>query len=143
MTLFLTKLLVLPLILHVLLTTFVGQKLVRARIRSVVSGQTKISDIALDSDAWPRKVKQLGNNFNNQFQTPMLWYGCTALIVALGVVDFFFVGLSWLYLVLRLAHSLIHTGNNFVPSRMRVFLVSFFVLVAMWLWLAVRLVMLG
>ena len=143
MQLLLTKLLVLPLVLHVLLITFVGQKLVRARIRSVVSGQTKISDIALDSDAWPRKVKQLGNNFNNQFQTPLLWYGGTALIVALGLVDLAFVGLSWLFLLLRLVHSVIHTGNNYVPARMRIFLASFAVLVAMWLWLAVRLVMLG
>ncbi len=143
MTLYLTKLLVLPLILHVVLILYIGQKLVRARIRSVRSGQTKISDIAVDTYAWPRKVKQLGNNFDNQFQTPTLWYGLTALVIALGTVDFIFVGLSWLYLLLRVVHSMIHIGNNEVPTRMRVFLVSFFVLVAMWLWLAVRLVMLG
>jgi hypothetical protein len=143
MNLFFTKLLVLPLILHVLLVLYIGQKMLRSRIRSVRSGQTKLSDIAVDTDAWPRRLKQLSNNFDNQFQTPMLWYACTAMVLILGVVDLAFVGLSWLYLILRVIHSVIHIGNNSVPTRMRVFLVSFFALVAMWLWLAVRLVMLG
>jgi hypothetical protein len=143
MNLFFTKLLVLPLILHVLLVLYIGQKMLRSRIRSVRSGQTKLSDIAVDTDAWPRRLKQLSNNFDNQFQTPMLWYACTAMVLVLGVVDLAFVGLSWLYLILRVIHSVIHIGNNSVPTRMRVFLVSFFALVAMWLWLAVRLVMLG
>jgi hypothetical protein len=140
---FFVKLLVLPLILHVLLIVVIGQKMVSARIRAVRSGQTKISEIAVDTDAWPRKVKQIGNSFNNQFQTPMLWYAGTALVLALGIADVVFVGLSWLYLLLRLVHSIVHMGSNDVPTRMRVFMVSFFVLVAMWLWLAVRLVMLG
>jgi hypothetical protein len=143
MNLFFTKLLVLPLILHVLLVLYIGQKMLRSRIRSVRSGQTKLSDIAVDTDAWPRRLKQLSNNFDNQFQTPMLWYACTAMVLILGVVDLAFVGLSWLYLILRVIHSAIHIGSNSVPTRMRVFLVSFFALVAMWLWLAVRLVMLG
>jgi hypothetical protein len=143
MQLYLTKLLVLPLVLHVLMVLFISQKMLRARIRSVQSGQTKISDIAVNSDAWPRKVKQVSNNFDNQFQTPMLWYACTALVLVLGVVDVLFVGLTWLYLLLRLVHSMIHLGSNDVPSRMKVFLLSFFVLVAMWVWLTVRLVMLG
>jgi hypothetical protein len=143
MQLFLTKLLVIPLVMHVLLVLYIGMRSLRARIRSVRSGQTKLSDIAVASDAWPRRVKQYGNNFDNQFETPTLWYGCTAIILALGLVDLMFVGLSWCYLLLRAAHSIIHMGSNDVPSRMRVFIVSFFVLVVMWLWLAFRLVMLG
>jgi hypothetical protein len=137
------KLLVLPLILHVLMVFFIGQKLVSARIKSVRSGQTKISDIAADSDAWPRKIRQVGNNFDSQFHAPTLWYACTAIVLALGVADFIFVGFAWLYLLLRFVHSMIHMGNNTVPTRMRVFVTSIFVLVAMWLWLGVRLVMLG
>ncbi len=138
-----TKLLVLPLVLHVLLIVYVGQESVRARIKSVRSGQTKISDIAVSSNAWPSKVKQLGNNFDNQFETPTLWYANVAVVLALGVADFVFVGLAWIYLLLRIAHSLIHIGDNYVPTRMRVFLASFAALVAMWLWLAIRLFVLG
>jgi hypothetical protein len=137
------KLLVLPLILHVMMVFYIGLKLVRARIRSVRHGQTKISDIAANSEAWPRKIRQLGNNFDNQFQSPALWYGCTAIILALGVADLVFVGLSWFYLLMRLVHSIIHIGNNEVPSRMRAFLLGFVALVGMWLWLAARLLVLG
>jgi hypothetical protein len=138
-----TKFLVLPLVLHVLLVAYIGQKMLRSRIKSVTSGKTKISDIAVDDDAWPRKVKQIGNNFDNQFQVPMLWYACVALVVALGLGDFVFVALSWMFLVLRFVHSMIHIGSNDVPTRMRVFLMSFVALFAMWLWLAVRLLVLG
>jgi hypothetical protein len=139
----LIRFLVLPLILHVLMVFYIGLKLMRVRIKAVRSGQTKLSEIAANSEAWPRKIRQVGDNFDNQFQSPMLWYACTAIILALGIVDMFFVGLSWLYLVLRFAHSMVHIGNNNVPTRMRVFVTGFFVLVAMWIWLAFRLVMIG
>lgn len=135
------KLLVLPLVLHVLAVFYIGLKLVRARISSVRSGTTKISDIAANSDAWPRKVRQIGNNFDSQFHAPTLWYALTAVVLALGLADHVFVALGWLFLLLRIAHSFVHIGNNHVPTRMRVFLLSFLTLVAMWLWLALRLMM--
>jgi hypothetical protein len=137
------KLLVLPLILHVLLIFYIGQKLVRARIKSVRSGQTKISDIAANSDAWPRRLRQIGSNFDSQFHAPTLWYALTAIVVALNLSDYVFVALAWIFLVFRIAHSLVHMGSNDVPTRMRVFLISFMALVAMWLWLAFRLLIMS
>jgi hypothetical protein len=139
----LTKLLLLPLILHVLLTFFIGGRSLSARIKSVVSGETKLSSIATDSSAWPTRVRQLGNNFDNQFDTPMMWYGVCALIVALQLVDPFFVILSWLFLASRVAHSYVHTTSNTVPLRMRAFLFGFITLVVMWLWFAFRLFVLS
>ena len=135
------KLMVLPLVLHVLVVFLIGMKLVRSRIKSVRSGTTKISDIAANSEAWPRKIRQLGNNFDSQFHAPTLWYALVAVVLALGLTDYVFVALGWLFFLLRAAHSLIHIGNNHVPTRMRVFLLSFVMLVAMWLWLAARLMM--
>lgn len=135
----LTKLLLLPLLLHVLLTAFVGMRTLQARYKAVRSGQTKLHEIATDSGAWPSRVKKLGNNFDNQFDTPMLWYAACALIVALKLEDHIFVALSWVFLLTRLVHSYIHTTHNNVPSRMRVFLFGFSVLVLMWLWLALKL----
>lgn len=137
------QLLLLPLFLHVLLITVVGYVSVRARIRSVRAGETRLKDIALGNDAWPNRVRQLGNNFDNQFDVPMLWYACSALVVATGFADWIAVALSWAFFVARLAHTLVHTGSNYVPTRMRIFLVGFAVVFAMWAWFGLRLFVIG
>lgn len=134
----LTKLLLLPLLLHVLLTAFVGVRTLQSRYKSVRRGQTKLDEIATDSNAWPGRVKKLGNNFDNQFQTPMFWYGVCAFVVALKLEDYVFVALSWMFLLSRLAHSYVHTTHNDVLSRMRLFLFGFAVLIVMWLWFGLK-----
>jgi hypothetical protein len=134
-----TKLFLLPLMLHVLVVMIIGMRTLRARIRAVSNGQAKIHEIATDNGAWPRKAKQLGDNFSNQFETPMLWYGNAALVVSLQLVDLVLAGMSWMYLLTRLAHSYVHVGKNDVVSRMRIFLFGFFILVGMWLWFAFKL----
>ena len=137
------QLLLLPLFLHVLLITLVGFSTVRARIRSVRGGKTRLKDIALETTAWPDKVRQLGNNFDNQFDVPMLWYACCALLLATGLADWTSVILSWLFLAARIAHTLIHTGSNYVPTRMRIFLAGFGIVFAMWAWFGLRLFVIG
>ncbi len=138
-----TKLFLLPLFLHVLLILYVGLKTLRARFKSVRTGQAKLSEIAIDAGAWPRKVRALGNNFDNQFETPMLWYAGSALVVALQSVDMIFVGLSWTFLVSRILHSYEHTHANDVPARLRFFLFGFAILFVMWVWLAIKLFIVG
>jgi hypothetical protein len=138
-----TKLMLLPLFVHVALILFVGMDSLRARIKSVKSGSTKLHEIATNSNAWPWRIKKYGDNFDNQFQTPMLWYGVCALIVALRLEDKVFVALSWMFLLTRVAHSYVHTTHNDVPMRMRIFVLGFITLVVMWAWLAVRLFLVG
>jgi hypothetical protein len=130
--------LTLAMLAHIVLTTAVGIGSLRRRIRSAVSGETRLGDIALDSSNWPDAVKKFSNNFDNQFQVPMLWYAVSALSVAAGKLDWVLVVLSCMFVVARAAHSFIHTGSNDVPLRMRVFLAGFAVVVLMWLWFAMR-----
>ena len=137
------QLLLLPLFIHVALTAWIGTRTVRARIASVVGGKTRIKDIALDSKAWPDDVLKLGNNFDNQFDVPMMWYACCALLVATGLADMVAVVLSWAFVASRIAHSYIHTGSNFVPLRMRVFLAGFGIMALMWIWFGLRLFVIG
>jgi hypothetical protein len=137
------KWLLLPLFLHIALISFVGVRSVLARIKSVVGGETKIGSIALDSGAWPDDVRKLGNNFDNQFQVPMLWYGVCGLLIVMQKADWIGVVLSWAFLIARVWHSAIHIGTNYVPLRMRVFLGSFTAVFLMWAWLALRLYVIG
>lgn len=139
----LEKWLLLPLFLHIALINYVGLRTVVARTRSVVSGTTKLKDIALNSAAWPDPVRKLGNNFANQFELPTIWYAVCALVVVTAKVDWIFIGLSWAFLVARVLHSIVHTGSNVVPLRMRMFLSSVVAVMAMWAWLAIRLYVTG
>jgi hypothetical protein len=133
-----TKFLLLPLLLHVLLTVFVGWRSLQARMKAVERGQTKLDDIATNSNAWPSRVKKLGNNFDNQFETPTFWYAICILVVALKLEDYLFVALSWIFLLSRITHSYVQTTHNDVPSRMRLFLFGFAALVMMWLWFGLK-----
>ena len=135
------KLFLIPLFLHIALIFFVGSRMLRARIKNVRSGAAKLDEISVDRAAWPRRVQLLGNNFDSQFDLPTLWYAVSALLVALQLVDIAQVILSWVFLLSRMAHSAIHIGNNDVPSRMRVYLLGFFVILMMWGWLGIKLFM--
>jgi hypothetical protein len=135
----LTKLFLLPLFLHVILIFIVGTRLLSARMKAVRNGSAKMHEVSVDSGAWPRKVKLLGNNFDSQFDMPMLWYAISALVVALQIVDTIFVAFTWIFFLTRVAHSYVHTGSNYVPSRMRIFIFGFVILIAMWAWLGVQL----
>lgn len=139
----LNKLLLLPLFLHVLLIIFVGIRTIRARFKSVRTGQTKLGDIAVNAGAWPRRVQQLGNNFDSQFDLPMLWYSCCGLLVATGLTDVISVALSWFFLLARLVHTSVHIGANDVPTRMRVYLAGFVAVVFMWVWFGIRFYVIG
>jgi hypothetical protein len=130
--------LVLPLILHVLLTFAVGALSLRSRIAAVRRGRAKIPDIILDSSKWPKATLKLGNNYDNQFQVPLLAYGVVALIIALGLVDWIGVALMWLFIAARILHTLEHTGSNRIVRRMIFFVASFAFVVALWLWFALR-----
>jgi hypothetical protein len=133
------KLLLIPLFLHIILIFMVGSRMLRSRIKSVRSGAAKISEVAVDAGAWPRRVQAIGNNFDSQFDLPTLWYAVCALLVSLQLVDIVQVVLSWVFLVCRFAHTAIHIGNNDVPSRMRVYLAGFFVILLMWGWFGIKL----
>ncbi|MDE2445077.1 MAG: MAPEG family protein [Alphaproteobacteria bacterium] len=132
-----------PIFLHVVLILVVAIFGLRARIAAVMSGKTTLKAIALDNSAWPEEARKLGNNLNNQFEFPTLWYAVCGLLLVTGKADWVGVVLSWLYLILRIFHSVVHTGSNHVPLRMRLFLASVAVVMAMWMWFAIRFYVIG
>ena len=134
----LTQWLLVPVFLHVLLVVYVGSRTVTARVKSVTSGETRIKNIALDTSGWPAHIRKLGNNFDNQFDMPMMWYALIGLVIATAKIDTVFVLLAWLFLLARIVHAFIHTSTNHVPCRMYAYLSGFVVLLAMWAWFAIR-----
>ncbi|MFT3987310.1 MAPEG family protein [Aestuariivirga sp.] len=137
------QLLMAPIFVHVALTAWVGARTIRARIAAVRAGEARMKEIAVDTKAWPVPVRLLGNNFDNQFDVPMMWYGCCAMIVATRLADWALGILSCLFVLTRIVHAAIHTGSNDIPMRMRSFLAGFAVLAVMWVWFGIRLFMIG
>jgi len=135
-----TMRLVAPMLVQIALTLVVLGLLGRARARAVGRKQVKISDVALGNDAWPPHIQALGNNYANQFETPVLFYVLCGLALYIGATEWLMVALAWLFVASRIAHTIVHTGSNIVLTRFRIFIVGVAALAAMLLTLVVRLV---
>ena len=109
-----------------------------SRVASVRRGETKVRDIALGQLNWPEHITKFGNNYNNQFQLPVLFYVVVILAYVLRTADLLFVVLSWLFVATRLGHAYLHVTSNHVGRRFNAFAAGFAVLVLMWIIFAVR-----
>lgn len=137
------KLLILAVLLNVALVVVTGLRLVSARFAAGKAGQVSLKRIALDASAWPDNVRKLGNNYANQFEFPVVLYALVPLLLVTALVDWVQVVLSFVFVASRVVHSAIHTGSNVVMTRLKVFFVGVITVVAMWLWFALRLYVIG
>ena len=135
--------LLLPAFIHVAWLLWLGRRMGNARVKAVRAGKVKIKDVAIDSSRWPDDIRKLSNNYDNQFQLPMLFYAILPLLILLVKVDWLMVALAWVFIASRIVHSIIHTGDNVVLQRFRAFIVGFIAIVAMWGWFALRLYVIG
>lgn len=139
----LTQWFLLPAFIHVALVMIVGIRMGRSRFRSASSGAVKIKDVALDSSRWPEDVRKIANNYQNQFELPVLFYAALALITVTGLADWVAVVLAWAFVASRIAHSVIHMGGNVVIRRFQAFVFGFAIMALMWGWFGLRLYVIG
>ena len=110
------------------------------RVRSVRSGVVHSRDIALGQRNWPKRVQQVSNAFNNQWESPTLFYAGIAFAMIAGEGGALLVALAWIYVATRIAHALVYVTTNFIPLRFAVFITGFTVLVVFWVALAARVI---
>jgi hypothetical protein len=113
-----------------------------ARRQALVGGETKIRDIALGQSNWPDRATQIGNCFANQFELPLLFYILIALALPLRRVDLFLVLMSWVFVVTRFAHAGIFVTSNDLNRRSLAWFAGVLVLFAMWIYFALKLLLL-
>ena len=130
--------LLIPVFLHFLLTMVLGVILGLVRRNALKTGKARVRDVVLDTRQWPENIRKLSNNFDNQFQLPMLWYSGVAFTLILGLADTVTAVLSWAFLASRLAHSYVHIGRNILVQRFFVFVLGAVTLSLYWLWLALQ-----
>ena len=116
--------------------------MVGARRGALVGGETKIRDIALGQPNWPQRVTQVGNCYANQFELPLLFYVLIALALPLRHADLFVVLMSWVFVVTRFVHAGVFVTSNDLGRRSMAWLASALVLLAMWIYFALRILLL-
>ena len=138
-----TQWLLLPAFVHVALVFFVGARMGQARFQAARTGKVKVKDIAADSSRWPDDVKKIANNYQNQFEVPVLFYAVLPLLLVTGLADWIAVAMAWVFVASRIVHGFIHLGSNIVIQRFRAFAAGFIVVVLMWAWFGLRLYVIG
>jgi hypothetical protein len=113
-----------------------------ARRQALVGGQTKIRDIALRQPNWPERATQIGNCFSNQFEIPVLFYILIAIALPLRHADLVIVLLSWVFVVTRFVHAGIFVSSNDLGQRSMAWFAGVLVLFAMWLYFALKILLL-
>jgi hypothetical protein len=85
---------------------------------------------------------QLELCFSDQFELPLLFYVLIALALPLRHADLFIVLMSWVFVVTRFAHAGIFVTSNNVRQRGLAWFAGVLVLFAMWLYFALRILLL-
>jgi hypothetical protein len=113
-----------------------------ARRGALVGGQTKVRDIVMGQPNWPTRATQIGNCFKNQFELPVLFYILIAIALPLRHADLIIVLLSWVFVVTRFIHAGIFVTHNDLNQRSLAWFSGVLVLLAMWLYFALRIMLL-
>ncbi len=88
--------------------------------------------LLLSGDTPPDYVQKIGRNFANLLEVPVLFYLLAVLVITLDINNTQLLNLAWLYVVLRLVHTIIHVSYNYVMHRFMVFGLSVLTLLTMW-----------
>lgn len=87
----------------------------------------------MSGDTPPEYVQKIERNFANLLEVPILFYLLAGLVITLQINSLLIFNLAWLYVALRLAHTIIHVSYNNVSHRLTLFVLSIVTLLAMWI----------
>ena len=104
------------------------------RFKATAAKEVTVDDFRMgESSNVPERVSLPNRNVMNLTEIPILFYAlCLALFVS-GTVTPFFVNMAWLYVVLRIGHSIVHVSYNNIMHRLGFFATSNLVLLIMWI----------
>lgn len=124
------NLIFLPMLAQVFLVMVVYIKL--AVRKAAARKEINPAETALNPKAWPDDVVKVSNNVGNQFELPVLYYVVCMVMWGADGVTTITLTLAWLFVISRAIHAWVHTGSNHVPTRLRMFMIGFLVLLIMW-----------
>lgn len=98
----------------------------KANIAPDEAGVTGLLDQKL-----PASVQTKAHNYNHLHEAPTVFYAVAIVLAILGEGDGMNAFLGWIYVGLRIVHSLVHVTANKVMVRFVLFLLSSLVLIAL------------
>lgn len=133
-----------PMMAMVLLTVIVSIVMYRRRLAELRAKRIRPQEVA-SATAMATKLEDTSaaDNFRNLFETPVLFYAAVLTVYATRITDPLYVGLAWLYVAARIAHTLIHCTSNIVLHRLKAFLLSWVMLWILWGLIAWDLIVVG
>jgi hypothetical protein len=132
--------LVAPVIALVSWTAVIWSWMYATRIPAIVRARMRLDRMAPRGEQMatlPPRVRWKADNYNHLMEQPQVFYATALGLAVLGDDSMVSVVLAWLYVALRVVHSLVQTLVNIIPLRFAVFSASALVLYA----LAVRAVL--
>jgi hypothetical protein len=136
------QMVLLPVFVLIGLTFALLLGMVGTRRQALVAGGTRIPDIALGQPNWPVRATQIANCYANQFELPLLFYVLIAIALPIRHADLFIVLMSWVFVVTRFAHAGIFVSSNDLGQRSMAWLAGVLVLFAMWIYFALKILLL-
>ena len=136
------QMVLLPVFVLVGLAFFLLLWMATARTKALKAKETSLKDIALRQPNWPEKVAQISNCYSNQFEIPVLFYILIALALPLHKADLFIVLMSWVFVVTRFLYAGIFVTSNDVRTRSLAWFAGVLVLLAMWIYFALKMLLL-
>lgn len=110
------------------------------RCKALFKQQVTPADFRLgESASVPAELCLINRNLMNLLELPVLFYVVALSLLVTRQVDGIVLGLAWIYVALRVLHSLVHMGYNHVLHRLVVFAMGNFVLGGLWLCLLLSL----
>jgi hypothetical protein len=105
-----------------------------ARIRAGRRREIVVDDFKYgESSAVPPHVSIPNRNYMNLLELPVLFYVVAVLLLVSPCTSLTSIYLAWLYVGLRIVHSVIHLTYNKVLHRLVAFAASNAALVALWI----------
>lgn len=121
-----------PVFAMFLLVAIVLNRLRSLRFAAVRSQQVPIGYYRAYQGDEPDALKVVARHFSNLFEVPVLFYVGVLMTYVTHHVSYWLVGLAWLYVTLRYAHSYVHLTSNDVQVRFGLYIASGVVLAVMW-----------
>lgn len=104
------------------------------RLRAGFAGELTPDDFRYGESARVSGEVSIPNRaWMNLLEAPVLFYALCLGSIAAQAVDGLVVQLAWIYVALRLVHSVIHLTYNHVVHRLAVFAASNLVLTVLWI----------
>ncbi|HNJ48455.1 MAG TPA: MAPEG family protein [Novosphingobium sp.] len=94
--------------------------------KNLVGGSGKDLDAVIDP-----KVQWIAHNYNHLHEAPTVFYAVALALALIGQGDGLNAELAWVYVVLRVLHSLVQATSNRVLIRFALFALSSLALMAL------------